>query len=66
MVGLPCRWWSSPLQRPPDSSSTLSPGRCVTLLLPIQLAVPNFVGEKGGECRKQVESMNEESQVTGC
>ena len=41
---------------PPDSSATLSLGRCVTLLLPILLA---GVG-------KQVGSMDEEPQVRGC
>ena len=34
---------------PPDSSATLSPGRCVTLLLPVLIAAPGFVGERGGE-----------------
>ena len=34
---------------PPDSSSTLSPGRCVTLLLQILIAAPGFVGERVGE-----------------
>ena len=33
----------------PDSSSTLSPGRCVTLLLPILIAAPGFVGKRVGE-----------------
>ena len=38
-----CRCWcSGPLERPPDSSSTLSPGRCVTLLLQILLASARF------------------------
>ena len=71
--------WSGPLELPqcqtapllcpvpPDSSSTLSSGRCVTLLLPILLASPAFVGEWGwGVEGKQVGSMDEESQVRGC
>ena len=34
---------------PPDSSSTLSPGWCVTFQLPILIASARFVGELGGE-----------------
>ena len=52
---------------PPDSSATLSPGRCVTLLLPILLASASFCRGRGwGVEGKQVGSMDEEPQVRGC
>ena len=63
---------------PPDSSCTLSAGASrqlrytvswsgMTLLLPILIAAPTFVGEWGwGVEGKQVGSTDEESQVRGC
>ena len=57
--------WSGPLELPqpaeplrytvpvlPDSSSTLSPGRCVTLLLPILLASARFCRGAGWGVRE--------------
>ena len=53
---------------PPDSSSALSPGRSVTLLLPVLLASASFCRGVGWGVGwivegKQVGSMNEESEV---
>ena len=64
----------------PDSPATLSPGQCVTLLLPTLLASASFcrvVGrgvegkqvesmDEEPQVRKQVESLDEEPQVRGC
>ena len=48
VAALPYCWWSGPLERPPDSSSTLSPGGYVTSTSnPVRSA--RFVGERCGE-----------------
>ena len=63
-VALPCCWWSGPLEWPPDSSSTLSPDRCVTLLFPVLLGGARFCRGVGwGVEGKQVGSMDEEPEV---
>ena len=64
---LSCRCWClGPLERPPDSSSTMLPGRCVTLLLPILIASASFCrgvgwGVEGGRLEAWMQS-----QVRGC